>query len=775
MKKEAPQLASKKEDLQGHCVTLFIGSTEYELAGHWNWDLHCEAVFCTDVMIGFPPDFEGTRGIIYPADKELLQQQMAASRKGLLPFLQFRIITTWGEIKTLTGKDLEVSEVTPFFEPSAVVQGVEQRVKTTHPLDFKSELRSFHHSEVIYKTGSWWLDLHSNEMHYSDGVFRIYDLAPQSFNAHVHTFFSFIHHDDRETVIEAFTAAFRRRAPLHLDFRIITARGVEKKVRQVTHWEYDTVKGTMLYGLLQDITEVQALEMREKLAQYDLQFAHRLLNVTEQSYLMGYWYVNLATRKVVYSDSIYRLYGLKPQSIPGGINIFLNYVHLDDRDVVKEVTRKILAEHVPPDIEFRVVRSDGKVRYVRQKGRMGIYGEGEMVMMVTMQDITAEKTSERKLAELQQLVSIAEFARKSSEEMAAMGSWFMDMETEALTWSEGLYALLGLKTKAVAFTQKALLHYVHPDYQKRFRDEWKLVIKEGQESNFDFRMIRNGQVQHISASFKIFHYGGKALFIGTLQDLTQHQELKKELMERIHVHEAITSNMPELALVTDEENTIIFWNRQAELVNNITKEEALNRNFFDIFPSLKTAETLQHFQKAWNGEKVWVPQTKTTAGNESYDLLMLPVRSESGLITGIMHLARDVTKEFGMESTLKERAQFVECLVEASVNRLIIMDRHMNYLYCNEKAAEFYGLSKEEIIGKNVLEVFPGSFNDPTFDHFRRALKGETVRIPAIEGLLDEHKYEVHLLPIKDDHGVVTAVVWTHYRRDAEEHPGLED
>ncbi|HEY0060311.1 MAG TPA: PAS domain S-box protein, partial [Flavisolibacter sp.] len=478
---------------------------------------------------------------------------------------------------------------------------------------------------------------------------------------------------------------------------------------------------------------------------------------------MGYWYINLVTRKIVYSDSIYRLYGIKPQIMPGGINIFLNYVHLDDRDVVKEVTRKILAEHVPPDIDFRVIRTDGKVRYMRQKGRIGIYGEGEMVMMVTMQDITPEKTSERKLAELQQLVSTAEFARRNSEEMSEMGTWFMDLDSEEITWSDGLYTLLGLKTKATPLSLKGLLRYIHPDDAKTFRDQWKVAIAEGQDSKFEFRMVRNGQVLHICASFKIFNYGGKTLFIGTLQDLTKHQELKTELSQRLFMNNAVTDHIPERAFVTDEENIIHFWNRSAEQVYGIKREQALDKNYFDLFPELKTAEVLQFFQKVFNGETVWMPHTKTFGSNEFHDLLMVPLRSESGNITGIMHLLRDVTKEYETERQLIERAHFVDSIVEASVNRVIVMDRHMNYLYCNQKAADFYGLDREQIIGKNVLEVFPGSINDPTFDHFRKALKGETIRLPAIEGFVDEHNYEVHLLPIKDDQNFVTAVLWTHY------------
>ena len=51
---------------------LFIRGTEHEFVGDWQWNLHCDAVFCSDVMLRLPDYFEGTRGIIHPDDKAIV-------------------------------------------------------------------------------------------------------------------------------------------------------------------------------------------------------------------------------------------------------------------------------------------------------------------------------------------------------------------------------------------------------------------------------------------------------------------------------------------------------------------------------------------------------------------------------------------------------------------------------------------------------------------------------------------------------------------------------
>jgi PAS domain S-box-containing protein len=403
--KELLQQADSRSEEAGRekFVYLIVNATEYEYSGNWQWDLHCDAVFCSDVMLSQPQPFEGTRGLIHPDDKAYVADRLAPPDGTEIPFLQFRIITTYGEIKTLTGKNLQASEIGPFQalpapgpapQPVADLSILEENQKLT------LQKRAADLAERFTGTGTWYYDAGTGSVYYSDEVFRIHGLPRQSLNAHLGTFTSFIHPDDRDAVSEAFTRALKKQVPLHLEYRILAENGKEKRVHHATHWEYSPAGHQVLYGTFQDITETYALEQNVQTAGFDLHFKNQLLHLNEQASQTGYWYVNLVTRKVFYSDAVYRLYGLKPGSVPPSGNIFLNYVHPDDRDLVTEVSKKILKQHVPPDIDFRVVRNDGKVRHLRQQGRIVVYGEGEMVMLVSVRDVTTEIITAQKLAEL---------------------------------------------------------------------------------------------------------------------------------------------------------------------------------------------------------------------------------------------------------------------------------------------------------------------------------------------------------------------------------------
>jgi PAS domain S-box-containing protein len=758
LKELLKQIATKKEERQEKFVSLFIGSKEYEFTGDWQWDLQSDAIYCSDVMLPFPAAFEGTKGIIHPDDKVLVQDWLGTS-SGAVPFLQFRITTTYGEVKLLTGKALQFCEVPPSFNPLEEPLKEEYGIpKQVQKLQWQARAAAL--AERITITGTWYLNTVTNEMYYSDGVYAIHELPPQSLNAHLHSFSSFIHPDDQKTITGVIAKSIQHTLPLHIEYRIVLTSGTEKKLRQTTHWEFTDKGALMLYGSIIDITHQTAAEQRGETWEHELSLKNRILQMNEQITGTGYWYINLLTRKIAYSDNVYRLHGLKPKSLLPGVNIFLNYIHPEDREIVKEITKKMICSHEPPDIEFRVVRNDGTIRYLRQRGKIVVYGEGEMVMIVSLQDITKDKVVERKSAELNELLLLKKFIQADVEAASGTGSWIWDVESGAITWSDGLYHLLGYKPTASTLTHKSFLRFIHTDDRKAVADSIELLLHEKKDTAFPFRIIRLGEERYIQASFKLVVNSARELFIATLHDVTTDYRMKEQLAKQVLLAESISQNIKDAVFITDENNNIILWNKACEAQFSVRQEDALHQNFFDVFPHLKEEQTLAQFGQALKGQPVVLQANRSVHALGYYNVVRMPLRSSEGAVSGILHLLHNVTKDQEMEQRLTERLNFIESLLEASVDHIIVLDRHMNYLYCNKKAAEHFGLNKEELIGKNVLEVFPASTATPSYEYFRKALQGETVHIPAIDGFLDEHYGQVYLIPIKEADEDVSAILW---------------
>jgi len=141
-----------------------------------------------------------------------------------------------------------------------------------------------------------------------------------------------------------------------------------------------------------DITE-------RKKAEKEIRKRDLLLSEAQRLAHLGSWEWDIATGNLIWSDEVYRIFGLTPQEFNPTYNGFLAAVHPEDRETVKEAVEKSLSE---PEriysIEHRLLRPDGGERFVREQGEAQCNEQGEPVRMLgTVHDITENKKAENSL------------------------------------------------------------------------------------------------------------------------------------------------------------------------------------------------------------------------------------------------------------------------------------------------------------------------------------------------------------------------------------------
>ncbi len=751
----------KQNKEPGKSVTLYLNNQLFTLSGCWQWELHADAVYCSDVMMGWPTDFFGTKAVIHPDDKAEVWEILINSGADAELNLQFRIITTYGEVKELSGTRL-------FIEPTGDKNPLEQSVKEQEVQSENSreaaklalQKAAYSNAEHLTRSAVWYHNVATSETWYADGIFKTYDLPPQSLNAHLNTFHPFLHPDDRAEVIEAQENAFIGRQPLHLEFRIVQPGGDEKWVYQATAWSFSEKGEQLLTGVLQNISDQKEMDQKCDQDKAAISFQKQLLHFAESATGIGYWQVNVLTKKITYSDNYYRLFGHKPQTIPANFNTFVNTLHPEDLSIYEQVQAKIRKEHTAPEVDYRIIRPDGKIRYIRQRGKSIISGN-EILVVGTVQDITVQKALEQKVSNLQETSGIKLFTAQQAEALAGVGNWVGNIPTGEAEWSESFYELLGQKVSAGS-TQKLLLRSIHPEDQKRFSNELSMTLTERKETAFSFRLLRRGEVRYLKATFKIMPYNGADLFIGTLYDNTAEQTVSQSLNSQVQLQNLLIDTSPDQTFITDAENKIVLWNKKCEEVYKLKREKVIGENLFDVLPNLKQEPLLERLNKVLAGQEI---RTKHQKGfyilRGYYNMIHTPLQDSAGNITGVLHLLQDVTEQHELTEQLNNRVLFIEKLLEATVDRIVVLDKNMNYLYWNKKAEQDYGFLKEQIIGKNILEVFPQDEVQLSYSDFRKALRGETVYQPATEAAPEE----AYLIPVKGEGTEVTAVLWVQYDR----------
>jgi PAS domain S-box-containing protein len=124
----------------------------------------------------------------------------------------------------------------------------------------KSEARLAKAQEIA-RLGNWEWDIASNELWWSNQIYRIFGTTPDEFEATYDAFLSFVHPDDREAVESAVKEALAGTAGFGIDHRILRRDGQQRVVHESGEVIRDAEgKPIRMSGTVQDITRRKQVE-----------------------------------------------------------------------------------------------------------------------------------------------------------------------------------------------------------------------------------------------------------------------------------------------------------------------------------------------------------------------------------------------------------------------------------------------------------------------------------------------------------------------------------
>mgnify|MGYP003866873545 CR=1 FL=1 len=138
----------------------------------------------------------------------------------------------------------------------------------------KDELRSTQvrerrllESQTLAKMGQWDLDLTTNTLVWSEGIYDIFRVDPNKFGASYEAFLNAIHPDDRGFVNNAYTNSLITRKSYNIVHRLLFEDGTIRFVNEICRSEFDPNTGEPLYsvGVVQDITELKHAQEMDRL------------------------------------------------------------------------------------------------------------------------------------------------------------------------------------------------------------------------------------------------------------------------------------------------------------------------------------------------------------------------------------------------------------------------------------------------------------------------------------------------------------------------------
>lgn len=161
-------------------------------------------------------------------------------------------------------------------------------------------------------------------------------------------------------------------------------------------------------GIVASFHDISQMVRTEQALQYHRAFLEKAQEVAH----VGSWVAELdGSQQLGWSTETHRILGMPIGESSTRAEAMVNFVHPDDRDAVRRMSEAAIANDTPYDIEHRIVRSDGAVRWVHTRADVVHNEAGTPLRMVgTIQDVTDRRLLEDQLRQAQKLEAIGRLA-----------------------------------------------------------------------------------------------------------------------------------------------------------------------------------------------------------------------------------------------------------------------------------------------------------------------------------------------------------------------------
>ena len=272
-----------------------------------------------------------------------------------------------------------------------------------------------------------------------------------------------------------------------------------------------------------DVSRRKEMEGREAAALARVRENNRLFGMAGSLALIGHWRFDLHGHNPVWSDEVFRIYGMDV-GVPPPLARAMDYYHQDDRERVQAVVDRAIADRCDFQFGARLIRADSSVRHVLVQGQVEVDADGAPIgMFGVLQDVTDRALAAETLRE-----SEARF-RLITEQASDMIA-LIDLDGLCLFMSPASATILGIPpAEMIGTTPIDRVHDEDRTAVQRYRKALQTgAVAAGASQRF--RMARaDGKYAWIEASSRMGAMGDTPCIVAVWRDASSQVTIEAEL------------------------------------------------------------------------------------------------------------------------------------------------------------------------------------------------------------------------------------------------------
>ncbi len=442
---------------------------------------------------------------------------------------------------------------------------------------------------------------------------------------------------------------------------------------------------------------------------------------------------------------------------------FIEFVHADYIDQYQSLYPEFMKQGFFNHILFKLKHKHGHYIDVLYQGRVGYDTVGKfMQSYCVFQDVTQQIQTEKLLHEEE---------RKNASMLSNLpGLVFRckaDQEWTMFYLSEGCEALTGYKAEKLL--QNKELSYnsiIHPKDKGKVREIVSTAITSEPHYEIEYRIITcKGAVKWVWEKGFCNQTNDEMILEGFITDIsdkvTYRKQLEKDEIQLI----AILDTFPHYVWVKDSDGIFIACNRKFEDIYGAKREEIIGKTDYDFVPKEKADYYREIDNKALElGSSVLVREDAYKASTNEiveFETFKSPLRDSKGKLIGVLGVGTDITDRLIAQADLIESRQQINAIFDDQVTFLGVVDLEGNIIDCNQTSLDFFKCSREDVIGKNLLDTPWNTCcmeeSEDFFIKLDKVKKGipvnYTIRFLINSG--EVHFHNISIRPIKNEAGEV--------------------
>ena len=325
----------------------------------------------------------------------------------------------------------------------------------------------------------------------------------------------------------------------------------------------------------------------------------------------------------------------------------------------------------------------------------------------------------------------SESSMATAQRIAHFGSWELDLldshnlDPNPLRWSDEMFRIAGYTPGSLAVNNALFFSLVPTEEHAHIRHSIATAIREQRIYSVVHRFIRpNGDVRVVREVGQVFindKTGAPVKIVGTAHDITEQKQAESKLRESEESFRTMANSVPQLAWIAKSDGFIFWYNQRWFDYTGTTPADMEGWGWQSVHDPKILPSVMAQWRAAIAAGQPFEMQFPLRGADGSFRRFLtraVPLKDAAGQVLQWFGTNTDVDALTRAEQEREKSSAELRLMLKNMLNAFIVwesvFDANGKYVsfrfgYCNDAYTRIAGVIAEEVLGKDVFDVWPAT------------------------------------------------------------------